>query len=99
MLMLAILEVSNNRRWSHYSGLVAGCLIACYVILESPLSGMSMNPARTLASAWPAKIWTGLWIYFTAPCLGMWLAARIFNARTPWGERWHHSAKIVHTPD
>jgi aquaporin Z len=99
LLMLAILEVSNHRRWSPYSGLVAGCLIACYVFFESPLSGMSMNPARSLASAWPGGIWTGLWIYFTAPCLGMWLAARIFHVRTPWDKRWHHSAKIVHTPE
>jgi aquaporin Z len=99
ILMLAILEVSNHRRWSQYSGLVAGILIACYVRYESPLSGMSMNPARTLASAWPGGIWTGLWIYFTAPCLGMWLAARIFDARIPWGKRLHHSAKIVHTPN
>jgi aquaporin Z len=99
LLMLAILEVSNNRRWSQYSGVVAGLLIACYVTFESPLSGMSMNPARTLASAWPANIWAGLWIYFTAPCLGMWTAARVFHALTPWVKRTHHSAKIVHTPD
>ncbi len=99
VLMLAILEVSNHRRWSQYSGLVAGLLIACYVTFESPLSGMSMNPARTLASALPGRIWGGLWIYFTAPCLGMWMAARIFGARVPWSQRRHHSAKIVHTPD
>jgi aquaporin Z len=98
VLMLAILEVSNHRRWSQYSGLVAGLLIACYVTFESPISGMSMNPARTLASAWPGHIWTGLWIYFTAPCLGMWAAARVFDRRIPWSKRHHHSAKIVHTP-
>jgi aquaporin Z len=95
VLMLAILEVSNDRRWSQYTGLVAGCLIAIYVTFESPLSGMSMNPARTLASALPGEIWSGLWIYFAAPCLGMWAAARIFSALRPWGERSHHSATIV----
>jgi aquaporin Z len=99
MLMLAILEVSNSRRWSQYSGLVAGLLITCYVAFESPLSGMSMNPARTLASALPARNCVGLWIYFSAPCLGMWAAARIFDASTPWAQRSHHSAKIVHTPE
>jgi len=98
VLMLAILEVSNRPRWSRYSGLVAGLLITCYVTFESPLSGMSMNPARTLASALPGRIWNGLWIYFTAPCLGMWAAAKIFNALTPWAKRTHHSAKVVHTP-
>jgi aquaporin Z len=96
-LMLAILKVSNSRRWSRYAGLIAGCLIACYVTFESPLSGMSMNPARTVASAGPAGIWRDVWIYFVAPCLGMWTAARIFDKSTPWGERAHHSAKIVHS--
>jgi aquaporin Z len=99
VLMLSILQVSNSRHWSQYSGLVAGFLITCYVTFESPLSGFSMNPARTLASAWPGHIWTGLWIYFTAPIIGMWAAARVFHLLTPWVKRSHHSAKIVHTPD
>jgi PST family polysaccharide transporter len=30
-----------------------------------------MNPARTLASAVPAQLWTALWVYFTAPLIGM----------------------------
>ena len=97
LLMLAILKVSNSKRWSRYAGIVAGCLIACYVTFESPLSGMSMNPARSVASAWPAGVWHSVWIYFVAPCLGMWTAARIFDKSTPWSERSHHSAKIVHT--
>jgi len=39
---------------------------------------MSMNPARTFASALPAQIWTALWIYFTAPPLGMLVAAELY---------------------
>jgi aquaporin Z len=52
-------------------------LIAIYITLEAPLSGMSMNP-RTLASAIPAQNWTALWVYFTAPLLGMLLAAEVY---------------------
>ena len=37
---------------------------------------MSMNPARTVASALPAQVWTDAWIYFLAPPLGMLLAAQ-----------------------
>ena len=40
--------------------------------------GMSMNPARTFASALAANLWTGLWIYFTAPPLGMVAAAKVY---------------------
>jgi aquaporin Z len=40
---------------------------------------MSMNPARTFGSALLARDYLGLWIYFTAPPLGMLLAAEIFT--------------------
>jgi aquaporin Z len=53
-------------------------LVATYITVEAPISGMSMNPARTLASAVPAQHWTALWVYFTAPLLGMFLAAEVF---------------------
>jgi aquaporin Z len=96
-MMFAILSVSNLARWFRLTGWVAGLLITCYVMFESPLSGMSMNPARTLGSALPAGNWHGLWIYFTAPPAGMWLAARVFHLLTPWAGRRHHSAKIVPT--
>ena len=39
---------------------------------------MSMNPARTFASAVPAQYWTALWIYFTAPLIGMLSAAEVY---------------------
>jgi aquaporin Z len=97
LLMLTILFVSNQKRWSSYTGIAAGILIACYVSFESPLSGMSMNPARTLASALPAREWSGMWIYFVAPPLGMWLAALIFRAFTPASNHLHRTAKIVPT--
>jgi aquaporin Z len=76
--MSVILRFSNNPRLAHFTGLFAGTLIATYIGLEAPYSGMSMNPARTFASAVPAQIWTALWLYFTAPPLGMLLAAELY---------------------
>ena len=49
--------------------------MATYIAVEAPLSGMSMNPARTSASAVPAHLWTDYWLYFTSPLIGMLLAA------------------------
>lgn len=95
VMMFTILMISNEARWSRYTGVAAGVLISGYVFFESPLSGFSMNPARTFASALPAHVWQGLWIYFTAPVIAMWLAARAFHALTPAAERLHHSPKIV----
>jgi len=78
ILMSAILWVSNTRALNRYTGVVAGALIMVYISIEAPISGMSMNPARTLGSALAARVWTGIWIYFTAPLLGMLLAAEVY---------------------
>jgi aquaporin Z len=77
-LMMLVLTVSNTPRLAHYTGLFAGLLVATYISLEAPLSGMSMNPARTFGPDFVAQRWTGLWIYFTAPPLGMLIAAQVF---------------------
>jgi aquaporin Z len=81
VLMTAILHVSNTPRWARATGLVAGALVAAYIAVEAPVSGMSMNPARTLASAVPARTWDALWVYFSAPVLGMLLAAELYVRR------------------
>jgi MIP family channel proteins len=77
VLMLVVLTVSNSRA-AALTGLCSGLLVATYITLEAPLSGMSMNPARTLASAVPARTWTALWVYFTGPLIGMLAAADVY---------------------
>jgi len=78
ILMTVILHVSNNMRLHKFTGLCAGALVATYITLEAPISGMSMNPARTFASAVPAHHWAALWVYFTAPLVGMLAAAEVY---------------------
>jgi len=55
LLMSMIRIVTNTPRLARYTGLFAGALVATYITVEAPLSGMSMNPARTFASALPAQ--------------------------------------------
>lgn len=93
-LMLTVLSASNHRTFASFTGLMAGCLVAVYISLEAPFSGMSMNPARTFASAVAADLWTAFWIYLTAPPLGMLLAAE-FYARVK-GLRYVYCAKLHH---
>jgi aquaporin Z len=76
-LMSAVLAFSSRPRLAPFTGLAAGVLVACYVAFEAPYSGMSMNPARSFASAAPAGLWGSLWIYFIAPPLGMLVAAAL----------------------
>ncbi len=79
VLMTVILFVSNSMTFPALTGLFAGILVATYISLEAPLSGMSMNPARTFGSALSSQVWKGWWIYFTAPPIGMLLAAEFYR--------------------
>jgi aquaporin Z len=78
LLMSVILRVSNKPKLNRYTGLFAASLVMIYISIEAPISGMSMNPARTFGSALSAANWTAIWIYFTAPPLGMLLAAQFY---------------------
>jgi aquaporin Z len=94
-LMTTVLHVSNTPRLARYTGIFAGLLVAAYITFEAPFSGMSMNPARSFASAYVGSAWTALWIYFTAPVLAMQLAATVY-AR---GKRQVYCAKYHHHND
>lgn len=91
VLMATVLVAVNTPRLAHYTGVFAGTLVALFVLVEAPYSGMSINPARTVASAVPARDWTALWVYFVGPLLGMLLAAEAYRRL-----RGHyvHSAKL-----
>jgi aquaporin Z len=78
VMMTTVLVTSNNLKLAPYTGLFAGVLVWLYVMFESPISGFGMNPARSLASAIPSGIWTDIWIYLTAPILGMLLGSEFY---------------------
>jgi aquaporin Z len=77
-LMFVILTLSGTARLARFTGYAAGFLVALYITFESPLSGMSMNPARTFASAAPGMHWDNFWIYLCAPLLGMLAGAQLY---------------------
>lgn len=72
MLMICVvMGVNRVPRLAPWTGFFAATLVFLYITFEAPLSGMSLNPARTFASSVVAQTWTGWWIYLTAPVLGM----------------------------
>jgi aquaporin Z len=94
ILMTAVLTAIGSKRSEQYAGLIAGGLVASYISVEAPISGMSMNPARTIASAILPGTWTGFWIYATAPAMGMLAAAelmlRLRRGSVPHCAKLHH---------
>ncbi len=77
LILFSLLQVFHQPAWKPWIGVVAGLHLWAYITFESPLSGMSLNPARSLASAINAQDYEGLWIYVVAPPLGMLMAALV----------------------
>jgi aquaporin Z len=79
--MSMVLFTSNNSIWKKYTRICSAILVCSWVILAGPVSGFSMNPARSFASAFSSGIWTSFWIYLIAPFAGMLLAGWVFHQR------------------
>jgi aquaporin Z len=94
-LMLTVLFVSNHEPLARYTPYFVGVLYALFITFETPLSGMSMNPARTFGPALQAGHWHAVWIYFLGPTLGMLLASEVFlwarNGIGPYCAKLHHA--------
>ncbi len=94
ILMSAILFTSNHEVLAPYTHYFAAILAAAYIAFESPISGMSTNPARTFGPALYAGYWHALWIYFIGPPLGMLAAAEVFllvrEGKGPCCAKLHH---------
>lgn len=78
VMITMVLFSSESKRFKKNTRIIAGCLVCCNVIFAGPVSGFGMNPARTLASAIPAHIYTALWIYLLMPFAGMLAATEFF---------------------
>jgi aquaporin Z len=94
LLMTAILFASNHEALAPYTHYFAAILVAAYIAFESPISGMSTNPARTFGPALYGSYWRALWIYFIAPPLGMLAAAEVLllarERKGPYCAKLHH---------
>jgi aquaporin Z len=94
ILMSVILFASNREALAPYTHYFAAILVGVYIAFESPISGMSTNPARTFGPAVYARYWNALWIYFIGPPLGMLAAAEAFllagERQGPYCAKLHH---------
>lgn len=71
ILMFVILSVSTgSKEKGVLAGVAVGSVIALEALFAGPISGASMNPARSLAPAVVSMRLDSLWIYLIAPVLG-----------------------------
>jgi len=94
LFMSTILYASNHRFLARFTPAFVALVTILYFVLSTSISGFSVNPARTFSSALFAWIWQGIWIYFSAPCLGMLTAAAIYIRRM--GLDHVYCAKVFH---
>jgi len=82
-LMLVIIAVATDKRVNGaVSGLAIGLVVVFDVLIGGPVSGGSMNPARSFGPALFAggAALAHVWIYFTGPAIGAVAAARTYEA-------------------
>jgi aquaporin Z len=81
LLVSLILRFVDTPRLQRFTPAAAGALVAFLVFVEAPISGTSLNPARTLGPAVLAQRYTDIWIYLVAPPLGALVAVALYRRR------------------
>ncbi|HEV2436041.1 MAG TPA: aquaporin [Verrucomicrobiae bacterium] len=72
-LIVGLFVFLGHRRLRQYTPLLFPFLYAVMVYLEAPVSGTSTNPARSLGPSVISGVWSGWWIYFAGPLIGMFI--------------------------
>ena len=79
-LMFVIMAVATDTRAvGQAAALAIGATVGLEALFAGPISGASMNPARSLGPALLSGTWTALWVYLTAPFLGAVAAALVYR--------------------
>jgi aquaporin Z len=78
-LVFLIFFSVNNQRFAPHTPYLAGSLVAFLVFVEAPISGTSLNPARSLAPALMMHHAADQWIYLIAPLVGALAAVKVFG--------------------
>jgi len=80
ILMFVILQVSDkSRNLDRFSGIAIGGVVAFAAIFVGPISGASMNPARSISPAILINDFSYLWIYIVSPILGAVLSVFVYK--------------------
>lgn len=98
LLVLAIFIFVSSHSLMRWTPLMNWLLVATMVWQESPISGTSLNPARSIGPALVSGVWQHQWLYCIAPPLGAILAVGVFRLVT-FGEREILTGKLFHVPN
>ena len=98
LLVLAIFLFVSSYRLMHWTPLMTWLLIAFLYWLAAPISGSSLNPARSFGPALISWFWHDQWVYVLASPLGALLAVVLFRSLGRVGIHDVLTAKLFHAP-
>jgi aquaporin Z len=94
VLLVTIFAFVSSARTAQWTPVAVWLVVGVLVWRGAPLTGTSLNPARSLGPAVVAGRWTGYWVYVAGP-LGAALAVAGAWALSPWATL---TAKLFHDP-
>lgn len=79
MMFVTSAVATDTKAIGELAGIAVGCAVCITSILAGPVSGGSMNPARTIGPAVASKHYKGIWVYMVGPLLGTLMGAWSYN--------------------
>lgn len=80
VLMFVIMAVATDERVADgFAALAVGLTVGFCALTGGPITGGSMNPARSFGPALVGDLWRAHWIYWLAPVTAMMMAARSYE--------------------
>ncbi len=71
--------IDDNGAFKMVAGFAIGLVVAFDILAGGPLTGASMNPARTFGPALVGNVWAAHWVYWVGPLAGGALAALLYS--------------------
>lgn len=84
VLMFVVMAVATDERVTEgFAPIAVGVTVAFCALMGGPLTGASMNPARSFGPAVVGERWGAHWLYWLAPITGMIVAAKMYEWLRP----------------
>ncbi|MBO0777271.1 MAG: aquaporin [Ktedonobacteraceae bacterium] len=98
LLVLTMFLFLSSHRLMHWTPLMTWILVALLYWLAAPISGSSLNPARSFGPALVSWFWRDQWVYVVASPIGALLAVVLFRSLGRVGIHDVLTAKLFHAP-